>query len=679
MLENNEFGILFDFLKDALTEEGLNELAFKHFRSIQENWSGEIPPLEKIQKMIIHASQHGKVLELLEFGKQKNDYQYQRWREKLLPIENRLRGQVEQEQPPVEDPNQLFEDTIESFRWQLSEQNLKVVQQTFSQLSKSFEKIPKTSQNRNVQKKYQLAKDLFDIAQGVENLPELVRRAGQNPLNWRDDIVASYLLAQKEVKPEQQQMFRLARLDLPDSKKWHESIEILDRNEINYQPRVDWQSVPTNVRLTYKQDYVKKYLNGLNPFPVEVAEEEPGLLFHRERPLFFSSDLYKKLKNEPQLIYAPPGIGRTALALSIGRYHQNVFWLSLYLHQKEDVKVKFADQLLGFILAHPTHLIKLTQSDRELLAHFLVTYFNKTNLSNELSRCLQQLENKDWWRTADPLNQSFWKKSATKRVEQMLECIKQAERQDYDEYNWAKAFVMAAKNLGFDKILLVIDANQSDKEWILELVNSKIATWHLEGRGVTTFVFVPDEWKTVFNQRVIHAEDVSWTKDEFIEMLEHRWQTCLKTRSFPADHFDEDAWDLLLEGCLVNGSYNPRCFMTLWRFLTENKQEKDFHLLDVQEALKKLNPPAVQDAPVSAPDRNQLKKTISEKYNLSELKQLCFELNVDYDNIAGGTKDEKIMELILSFERRDELQALMKHVTKPRTGSFPKIVSNHQG
>jgi len=52
-----------------------------------------------------------------------------------------------------------------------------------------------------------------------------------------------------------------------------------------------------------------------------------------------------------------------------------------------------------------------------------------------------------------------------------------------------------------------------------------------------------------------------------------------------------------------------------------------------------------------------------EKFSTAELKTLCFEFNVDYDDISGDTKRDKARELILYLKRRDRLNEFYEFLT----------------
>jgi hypothetical protein len=57
-------------------------------------------------------------------------------------------------------------------------------------------------------------------------------------------------------------------------------------------------------------------------------------------------------------------------------------------------------------------------------------------------------------------------------------------------------------------------------------------------------------------------------------------------------------------------------------------------------------------------DRVQLVKFIRDKFNDSELRDLCFELQIDYESLPGDGKAAKARELVSFCERRDRLPEL---------------------
>ncbi len=59
-------------------------------------------------------------------------------------------------------------------------------------------------------------------------------------------------------------------------------------------------------------------------------------------------------------------------------------------------------------------------------------------------------------------------------------------------------------------------------------------------------------------------------------------------------------------------------------------------------------------------DRTQLRQILDTRFSTTDLRTLCFELNIIYDNLSGRSKAEKEIELIDYLERRYRLPDLVK-------------------
>lgn len=72
--------------------------------------------------------------------------------------------------------------------------------------------------------------------------------------------------------------------------------------------------------------------------------------------------------------------------------------------------------------------------------------------------------------------------------------------------------------------------------------------------------------------------------------------------------------------------------------------------------------------PLGSPEVNQvaLWKAISEGYNDSELRDLCFILEIDYEDLAGETKSAKARELVLKMKRIGQLSRLVEQLMAER-------------
>lgn len=72
------------------------------------------------------------------------------------------------------------------------------------------------------------------------------------------------------------------------------------------------------------------------------------------------------------------------------------------------------------------------------------------------------------------------------------------------------------------------------------------------------------------------------------------------------------------------------------------------------------------------PSRKDLLKFITDRYDLEELKTLCFELYVPFDDLPGATRPAKARELIDYVERHEKTQALLALLAEAYPAQFRK-------
>jgi hypothetical protein len=86
--------------------------------------------------------------------------------------------------------------------------------------------------------------------------------------------------------------------------------------------------------------------------------------------------------------------------------------------------------------------------------------------------------------------------------------------------------------------------------------------------------------------------------------------------------------------------------------------------------------PASNPAPVAAtgsrPDRIAVREAIKQHYSLDEMRTLCDDLGIDYENLPGETRERKALELVGYFERHgprgDPLAPLVAAIRKQHKG-----------
>jgi hypothetical protein len=68
-----------------------------------------------------------------------------------------------------------------------------------------------------------------------------------------------------------------------------------------------------------------------------------------------------------------------------------------------------------------------------------------------------------------------------------------------------------------------------------------------------------------------------------------------------------------------------------------------------------------------------LQELLTSKLSLEELRDFCFEINIDYENIGGETKSGKIRELLIHLERRNKLEIIKLWLKTKRPDIWNKM------
>ncbi len=69
---------------------------------------------------------------------------------------------------------------------------------------------------------------------------------------------------------------------------------------------------------------------------------------------------------------------------------------------------------------------------------------------------------------------------------------------------------------------------------------------------------------------------------------------------------------------------------------------------------------------LTSEDRAKLREFISERFSLDELKTLCFDLGLDYEEFPHATKSEFSRELIVYFQRHNKMGCLVAELIRQR-------------
>jgi hypothetical protein len=66
------------------------------------------------------------------------------------------------------------------------------------------------------------------------------------------------------------------------------------------------------------------------------------------------------------------------------------------------------------------------------------------------------------------------------------------------------------------------------------------------------------------------------------------------------------------------------------------------------------------------PSRQELHQILVTYFNESELKDICFQLNIEWEDISGTNKKDKARELVAFVERHQREKELATHIFKMR-------------
>lgn len=218
-----------------------------------------------------------------------------------------------------------------------------------------------------------------------------------------------------------------------------------------------------------------------------------------------------------------------------------------------------------------------------------------------------------------------------------------------------------------DAFLLDTLLNFKNVDW-----RSQIRTERPDGKGTeetqTHFGVVLSGNKVIADEQTAGALSSIWTRAAAIEMeaagvaaalYQYRGSSVgfimIKGICDKADSRKNDVWQ---EYAAHSAGAFTASLIASFQRMPIQKEDLDVH--------KKLErEPKVQ---VGNVDFRALRFALSEAFDKTELKTLVFDLGVDWDEIKGETKTEKIIELVNYLKRRSILNKLLDLVRQERPG-----------
>jgi len=111
-----------------------------------------------------------------------------------------------------------------------------------------------------------------------------------------------------------------------------------------------------------------------------------------------------------------------------------------------------------------------------------------------------------------------------------------------------------------------------------------------------------------------------------------------------------------------------QCYPKAGRPLAEvGKARAERDLAELALKVRELLP--ARPAPSGRPfPRERLREELTARFDSAELKAIVYDLAIDWEDLPGATKGERVVELLRRMERRGETEALLDAVERHRPG-----------
>lgn len=300
-----------------------------------------------------------------------------------------------------------------------------------------------------------------------------------------------------------------------------------------------------------------------NPFCYDRAEDDEAILF----PNVYWNEfgLFERVSqtNKTTLVAGELGIGKTAMALALGKYQYSPNTLATYLPglpEEGDIECALTNALFDFIRFHPAMLRNLGRDERTLLASVLANILDSQIV-------LAKLE-------AVPMHEIPYVYEVEGEERKKRESILHSQLQFFREVvmalppqksfshrAWGDALVQCAQALDFQPpIRIVIDANSNQcAEWLDRVILPRVAQWRM--MNIVATIFVPNSVELpTENSDWLGYLPFTWTTDELANLLDHRFEQIIEMQGKQLKRnsvIQDDFW----KSMIVRTNCNPGVFM----------------------------------------------------------------------------------------------------------------------
>jgi hypothetical protein len=491
---------------------------------------------------------------------------------------------------------------------------------------------------------------------------------------WPLESVGALLAAQNHVlaRPQDfQHIFRQIPLnEVKDLKVRDRYIQLW--HQIDPIPLQNWPQ-----EITVKTDALResllpqtnlRHILQRDPLQYALAEHEENSLlvddgFWSEHPTYGEVATATSL----QLVYGPGGCGRTALAINLC-YHESrlsrFFWhykpVYVGLNNIPSLSRDLTSQLLQYVVIKPTLLLPVQENQRQLLAQVLITAWGRQYILAQLDSAKS---NKRWARQAITEGQKrAWQQVGDTQLALLLQAVEVVtEGPVLSEHQWAKSLLGCFDALGFHGVRLVLDCAPGTIDDITTLLPT-LQEW--QQSGLITTVFIPGDGTNIPVELKV---SLNWSKKQLEELFAHRLLRLADCHNPTMPFQDKSVYNRFVEFAASDKTVplppTPRKLVQMWQAILEKigeqKESIDMETLDaVRSSMQRWVEEASSNASLQEIDLSRLRNLMDETFSDEDLRDLCLDLRVDYDNLPARAKRGKIQELILLLQKQGRLPEL---------------------
>ena len=412
------------------------------------------------------------------------------------------------------------------------------------------------------------------------------------------------------------------------------------------------------------QTELSKLLNR-DPFLYDQAEDEETSLF-TDDGFWFGHPAYRAVETAGriQVVSGSPGCGRTALAK--GLCFNESRWSRFFWHYQrvypgltdKSLSEYLAEQLLQYIFDKPTLLVSVGEKEWGLVTAVLISALPKQVI---LARIERVKEKRTWHRATMTKGQrEVWQQVGEEQLSLLLQTVESHnDNIPVNTTQWAMALDSSFQALGFRGVRLVLDCMRGMAEFITTLLPT-LQTWQQSGLVSTLFV----SENAGLTMLGLPEVPLQWSRVQLERLFTHRLLRLSGSSIPPYALFASTA---VYNSFMDAASYapaTPRRLTQLWQAALANMGKLE--AIDEGVLQKAVEAVRARDAEAKAAettgkqiDLGRLQSLIDESFNDNEVRDLCLDLDVDYDNLGGGNKKGKIRELVLLLNRTGRVPDLL--------------------